>query len=525
MANKYLDYNGLIYLWSKIKAAFVSDVSYDSTNSKITKTKNGSTTDVVGLASTASAGLMSANDKNTLENIVTTGGEPNQNAWSNISVGGNTLQADSKTDTFSIVAGDNVTLTSTTSSDSFTISAVDTTYNPATTTTDGLLSSTDKIKLDGIASGAEVNQNAFSNVKVGNSTIAADGKTDTLTLEAGTGVTLTPDTTNDKVTISSIGTTYSLVGSQGTTGLVKNGSSVSSTTNYTATPIVDGIPYYKDTTYTAGTTANLNTGTSTTSMVYTPKVLHDYIAVSTAAAVEASTFSKKIDGVTFDGTSDIIHYGECSTDNTSTTKIVACSGFNLTAGSIIWVKFTATLPQISGSSNNIYLNVNDTGAKTIKYKYGTNVTSQAQFGGDRVHAFIYDGSYYQLLTGIDTTYTAGTTANLDTGTSTTSMVYTPKVLHDYIENTIATAQIGGASFQGTVSAATDISSLTDYKTGWYWVVSTAGTYVGQVCEVGDMIFCVSDYNSSYSTSDFTVVQNNMDIASITNGEIDTIVAS
>lgn len=61
---------------------------------------------------------------------------------------------------------------------------------------------TEKNKLSGIASGAEVNQNAFSNVKVGSSTIAADGKTDTLELTAGTGITLTPDTTNDKVTIA-----------------------------------------------------------------------------------------------------------------------------------------------------------------------------------------------------------------------------------------------------------------------------------------------------------------------------------
>ena len=49
---------------------------------------------------------------------------------------------------------------------------------------------------------AEVNQNAFSNVKVGSTTISADSKTDTLELVAGTNVTLTPDATNDKVTIT-----------------------------------------------------------------------------------------------------------------------------------------------------------------------------------------------------------------------------------------------------------------------------------------------------------------------------------
>lgn len=51
-------------------------------------------------------------------------------------------------------------------------------------------------------SNAEKNQNAFSNVVVGSTTIAADSATDTLTLVAGTNVTLTPDAENDKVTIA-----------------------------------------------------------------------------------------------------------------------------------------------------------------------------------------------------------------------------------------------------------------------------------------------------------------------------------
>ena len=65
------------------------------------------------------------------------------------------------------------------------------------------MSASDKIKLDGIAQGAEVNQNAFSNVKVGSTTIQADSKTDTLTLTQGDNVTLTPNASSDSVTISS----------------------------------------------------------------------------------------------------------------------------------------------------------------------------------------------------------------------------------------------------------------------------------------------------------------------------------
>ena len=58
-------------------------------------------------------------------------------------------------------------------------------------------------------SNAQANQNAFSNVKIGSTTIAADTTTDTLTLVAGDNITLTPDAANDKITIAATDTTYS----------------------------------------------------------------------------------------------------------------------------------------------------------------------------------------------------------------------------------------------------------------------------------------------------------------------------
>lgn len=75
-------------------------------------------------------------------------------------------------------------------------------HDTATATSGGFLSSTDKVKLDGIATAAEVNQNAFSNVSINGTVLAADTKQDTLELAAGTGITITPDATNDKVTFA-----------------------------------------------------------------------------------------------------------------------------------------------------------------------------------------------------------------------------------------------------------------------------------------------------------------------------------
>ena len=55
-------------------------------------------------------------------------------------------------------------------------------------------------KADRVHSHADyVNQNAFSNIKVGEATVAADSITDTVEF-VGNNITITPDTTNDKIT-------------------------------------------------------------------------------------------------------------------------------------------------------------------------------------------------------------------------------------------------------------------------------------------------------------------------------------
>ena len=83
------------------------------------------------------------------------------------------------------------------------------THAVATSSSNGMMSNTDKAKLDTVAAGAEVNQNAFSNILVGSTTIQADGKTDTLEMVAGTNIALTPDATNDRLSVAVTGTVAS----------------------------------------------------------------------------------------------------------------------------------------------------------------------------------------------------------------------------------------------------------------------------------------------------------------------------
>lgn len=132
----------------------------------------------------------------------------------------------------------------TTENSSSTITIGNTSLTPVLKDGDKVLSdnnytTAEQTKLAGIAAGAEVNQNAFSNVKVGSTTIAADGKTDTLEFVAGGDVTLTPDATNDKVTISvTLPTSLSqLTNDSGfiTTSDIPEGAAASTTT-----PLMDG---------------------------------------------------------------------------------------------------------------------------------------------------------------------------------------------------------------------------------------------------------------------------------------------
>jgi hypothetical protein len=152
---------------------------------------------------TSAAGFMSASDKSKL-NGISAGAEVNQNAFANVVAGGATLQADSKSDTLTINAGAGITVTGDANNDALTIAVTANghAHAEATSNSAGFMSNIDKSKLDGVAPNAEVNQNAFSNVKIGSTTIQAVEKTDTLELAEGTGITLTPDATGDKVTIA-----------------------------------------------------------------------------------------------------------------------------------------------------------------------------------------------------------------------------------------------------------------------------------------------------------------------------------
>lgn len=109
--------------------------------------------------------------------------------------------------------------------------------------------------------------------------------------------------------------------------------------------------------------------------------------------------ARTIDGVSFNGSANITHYGSCATEAATAAKVVACTGFALATGSRITVRFTVTNTAASPT-----LNVNGTGAKALRYRNAA--IAAGYLAANRTYDFVYDGTYYQLVGDINTDSTA-----------------------------------------------------------------------------------------------------------------------
>ena len=104
---------------------------------------------------------------------------------------------------------------------------------------------------------------------------------------------------------------------------------------------------------------------------------------------------RTIDGVSFDGTANITHFGSCSTAAATAAKVVSVPNFVLATGAEVTVRFTVTNTAASPT-----LNVNNTGAKAIVYRNAA--ISAGYLAANRVYKFVYDGTNYELIGDIDT---------------------------------------------------------------------------------------------------------------------------
>lgn len=103
------------------------------------------------------------------------------------------------------------------------------------------------------------------------------------------------------------------------------------------------------------------------------------------------TTARNIDGIIFDGSSEVNHYGVCSTPSDTVEKTVAIENFVLVTGAQIVVKFSNANTTLQPT-----LNVNNTGAVPITRNI--NVTDFAWKSEDVV-SFVYMGTSWLMLSG------------------------------------------------------------------------------------------------------------------------------
>lgn len=156
-----------------------------------------------------------------------------------------------------------------------------------------------------------------------------------------------------------INTTYGVVGANGSTGLVKNGSTVTSASGYTACPIVSGVPYYKDTNTTY---ANMKAATAS--------------AAGAAGLVPAPAAGKQTSFLRGDGTWVVptnTTYGLASTSANGLLRQLNGSTSNFMRGDGTWATPPNTTYAVANESTNGLMAAAD--KKTVNRLIGVNTVT------------------------------------------------------------------------------------------------------------------------------------------------------
>lgn len=244
--------------------------------------------------------------------------EKNQNAFSNIVVGSTTVAADNATDTLTL-AGSNVTITPDATNDKVTIGitkdnvtsalgytppTTNTTYSAATTSAAGLMSASDKSKLDGIASGANAytlpaaSSSTLGGVKTGSNITNSSGTISITKANVTAALGYTPPTTNTTYSAA----TTSAAGLMSASDKSKLDGIASGANAYTlpaaSSSTLGGVKTGNNITNSSGT-ISLTKDNVTAALGYTPPTTNTtYSAATTSAAGLMSASDKsKLDGI------------------------------------------------------------------------------------------------------------------------------------------------------------------------------------------------------------------------------------
>ena len=246
--------------------------------------------------------------------------------------------------------------------------------------------------------------------------------------------------------------------------------------------------------------------------------------------------------------------GTCITPGSTAIKEVSCDTFNnsdLKKGAVIYVTFDNTNTALV---SNLQLNVNDTGAKSIKKFYNASLNllnNPAELFANETYIFQYDGTNWVCMTSdfsVDTKNTVGSANNNEklylvgattqTGAATSTASYSNQNVYtqngslyatalyegtnqvatkSYVDGLVANATVYKGTFNATNGAinggSTTLTSVAE-KVGHLYKCDTAGTYCGTTFEVGDSIYFVKDVasNTAPTATDINPIEGTVSVS-------------
>lgn len=199
-----------------------------------------------------------------------------------------------------------------------------------------------------------------------------------------------------------------------------------------------------------------------------------------------------------------IAYATCSTASATAAKVAVCTGFKLTTGATVLVKFSNT-----NSAASPTLNVNSTGAKPI-VAYGTTAIQAYAWKAGQTVMVVYDGTSWVALvqSWATTTYYGITKLSSSTSSTSTTLAATASAVKAAYDrnswNSITLTNALGLAYGGTgattaAGARTNLGiSATQLYTGTLTTGSTTFNY-------GSYNFYIIVGQPSSSSSRCTVV--------------------
>ena len=171
------------------------------------------------------------------------------------------------------------------------------------------------------------------------------------------------------------------INSTGAKALYYDGAQASSTNTWEAGEVLE--VYYDGTQYqcASGGGGKFATGEKVKETSITDEITPNSDSLPTSGAVAEETDNLKAN----------IGYFTCDTAAATAAKVVAATGYKLTAGGNIRIKMTHT-----NSAANVTLNINGTGAKALFYN-GQQASSSNKWEDMEVLLVYYDGTQYQAI--------------------------------------------------------------------------------------------------------------------------------